>query len=84
MAEICSIKCKNKTDAIIDAEYGRNFTMLYNKDIKAGGFLGIEMKREHELRRMLCNGNVIEVLLCNDNKPHTLMDNTLKCIKKYK
>ncbi|OEJ13774.1 GTP-binding protein [Brachyspira hampsonii] len=83
MAEICTINAKNKTDAIIDAEYGRNFSMLYNKDVKVGGFLGIGMKREHELRRMLGNGNVIEILLCNDNNLHTL-DNTLKCIKKYK
>ncbi|ASJ22672.1 hypothetical protein [Brachyspira hampsonii] len=82
MAEIYSIKGKNKTDAIIDAEYVRNFFMLSNKDVKADAFLGFGMQTEHKLGIMLSNVNVMKEVLCDENKKYTLINNIVKCIKK--
>ena len=57
MVDIRTIRGKDKTDAFAKArvEYGGNFVILTSKDVKVGGFLGLGMKTEHELRIMLNN-----------------------------
>ena len=57
MVDIRTIRGKDKTDAFAKArvEYGGNFVILTSRDIKVGGFLGLGMKTEHELRIMLNN-----------------------------
>ena len=57
MVDIRTIRGKDKTDAFAKArvEFGGNFVILTSKDIKVGGFLGLGMKTEHELRIMLNN-----------------------------
>ena len=57
MVDIRTIRGKDKKDALAKArvEYGGNFVILTTKDIKVGGFLGLGMKTEHELRIMLNN-----------------------------
>lgn len=61
MVDIKTIRAKDKKSALAKAtvEYGNNFTILSNKEVKVGGFLGIGQRTEYELRIML-NSNVFE------------------------